>query len=174
MAHMPAKKTIAIIGMGKTGVSIASGLSGGNERVLLADKNFTTAQLIAEQLRQADRFYDVEAMDCTYTAAWEADIIILAVCANEMKAVANYIREVSTQKIIVSFTNAYKEDEENMKVTDDCPEELTQLFPYSKIINAFLDVKCKRIEYTLPSNEKEIAATASELFNAVDFDLIRN
>jgi len=172
--YMPAKRTIAIIGMGKTGVSIAFGLSGGNERVLLSDKNFNTAQLVVEQLQQADRFYDVEAIDCSYTAAWEADIIILTICTNELKGVADYIREVSTQKLIVSFTNTYEENAGNMKATDSCPEELAQLFPYSKIISAFLDVKCKKIEYTLSFTDKELAATANELFNAIDFDLIRN
>jgi len=171
---MSAQKTIAIIGMGKTGISIASGLSGGNEKVLLSDKNFDTAQSVAEQLQQADRFYDVEAMDCTYTAAWEADIIILTVCANEIKDVANYIREVSTQKVIIVFVDKDEEVMENMKAPGKCAEELTLLFPHSKIIKAFLNIKCKRIDYKFSGNDKEIAATAGELFNAIDFGLIRN
>jgi predicted dinucleotide-binding enzyme len=59
---------------------------------------------------------------------WEADIIILDIPYNEETEVAELIKEVSTQKIVVSFSenkNAFEND------------GLQNLLKYSKVVKAF-------------------------------------
>ncbi len=120
------RQTILIIGTGEAGSWIATNLSGGNYHVLLCDKEFNKAHTLAEELQAKHPFYDVEAMECSYNGAWEADVIIIATPCHEQKQVVSYIKDVVNQKIVVSLC-----DKDEITVT----EELQQLLPHTKIIN---------------------------------------
>ena len=144
--------------MGKT---IATALSKGNERVLLADKNFEVAEAVSANLLAANKLYDVEAISCSYNAAWEADIIILAIACSELKEVANYIKEVSTQKIIIAVSDSFKED------TTDASEALQQLLPNCKIARV-IKISNKGMECILKNKDQDAEGALHELFAIIN------
>jgi predicted dinucleotide-binding enzyme len=163
---MHTKKTVAIIGAGDMGKAIALALSKGNERVLLADKNFAEAEAFSAKLLAENAQYDIEAVDCSYNAAWEADVIILAVPCSEQSEVINYIKEVSTQKIVIAVSDTFNEDipgEDAATAT----EKLQQLLPDCKVARA-IKVSNKGIECFLKGNDKEAANTITELFKIIN------
>jgi predicted dinucleotide-binding enzyme len=158
---MHTKKTIAIIGMGEMGKTIAAALSKGNERVLLVDKNFEVAETVSADLLMANKRYDVEAVSCSHDAAWEADIIILAVACSELEVVANYIKDVSTQKIIIAVSDSFKED------TAAASETLLQLLPNCKIARV-IKINNKGMECILKNKDEDAAGTLHELFSIIN------
>jgi hypothetical protein len=66
---------------------------------------------------------ELDLIDCMKDGCWEADIIILDIPYDEETEVAALIKEVSTQKIVVSFS-----ENEN--------SELQNLLKYSKVVTA--------------------------------------
>ena len=82
---------------------------------------------------------DVDLLDCSHTASWEADIIILAVPYGAEKVIAKNIKEVANQKIVISIANPINETYDGL-VTDpgtSAGEELQKLLPHSKVVKAF-------------------------------------
>jgi len=123
---MHTKQTIIIIGAAsEQGRFIAKSLLRGNYRLLLNDKNEAKLSELLGEVDERNLHADVEAIDCSFEGCWEADIIICAVPQNEEKEVAERIREVANQKIVISF-NAIPEVKN---------EELQVLLPNSKVVN---------------------------------------
>lgn len=135
---MQQKQTIVIIGAtGSMGSAIAKSLAKGSNRLLLFSNHPEQSKALAEQISTADSV--AEAIDCSYNASWEADIIILAVPYGAEKELAEKIRQVSSQKIIISISNPVNEDFSGL-VTDpstSAAEELQKLLPHSKVVKAF-------------------------------------
>lgn len=123
---MHTQQTIVIIGGGKTGRGIASGLARGDDRVLLTDTDETETAAFVGDLQAAHPRFDVEALQCSFEACWEGDIIILALPFAAQKAVAERIKAVACRKIVVT--------------TDNCVEELQKLLPHSRIVQAFSSI----------------------------------
>lgn len=122
--HTP--QTIVIIGAGYAGMCIARGLAGGNDKVILCDESFGLAGRTTDELKRDYPAYDIEAMECFFNAAWEADIIILTLSCAAFAEVAEKIKEVANQKIVV--------------VTDLEPEQLQVFLPNSKLVQAFTEI----------------------------------
>lgn len=117
------KQTVAIIGAaGTIGSAIAKHIAGGNYRVLLVDKTHQKLSALSNEIRRYHPKADFEQKDCAYDCSWEADIIILAVACGQEKEMAYKIRDVVTQKIIVSLPN--------QKNT----QALQQALPHSRIV----------------------------------------
>ncbi len=130
------KQTIAIIGAGgNMGSTIAKSIADGNYRLLLFDKNTDKLNSLTEEIRQIHSDADIEAMNCAYDCGWEADIIILAVPYEAEKEIAEKIRDVATQKIVISIANP--KDGYLTNSDTGAAEELQRRLPHSKVIKAF-------------------------------------
>ena len=78
-------------------------------------------------------------MTCPTASSWEADIIIPAVWYQSQPEVADKIREVAMNKIVISIANPLNETFDGL-LTDpatSAAEELARLLPHSKIVKAF-------------------------------------
>lgn len=134
------KQTIAIIGAGGSmGSSIAKSIAGGNYRLLLFDSDSNHLGDLTQQIQEKHPEADIQFMSCPHETSWEADIIILAVPHSAEKELAENIKDVATQKIVISIANPVDEDFEKLTTSPDtsAAEELQQWLPHSKIIKAF-------------------------------------
>src|SRR5688572_3856492 len=127
---MQTKQTIAIIGAtGNMGSAIAKSLSKGNYRLLLLKDDKRDINGLVEEIKSINPNADVEPVDCSYNATWEADIIIAAVPYSADKDVADKIREVANQKIIISIANPLNATYDGLVTSPDtsAAEELQKL-----------------------------------------------
>ncbi len=137
---MNTTQTIAIIGAaGNMGSAIATSLAKGNYRLLLKGNKAEKLQTLVQGIKTKYPTADVEAMPCPKEAGWEADIIILAVPFAAEKEIAEKIKEVANQKIVISISNPLNESFDGL-VTGagtSAAEELQKLLPHSKVVKAF-------------------------------------
>lgn len=137
---MKTKQTIAIIGAtGNMGSAIAKSLSKGNYRLLLFANDQEKVLDLAGQIRSENTSADIEELACPVQASWEADIIIAAVPYQAEKEVADKIREMANQKIVISIANPLNDSFDGLVTAPDtsAAEELQKLLPNSKIVKAF-------------------------------------
>ena len=161
--HTP--QTIVIIGTGATGKGIAANLAGSRYRVLLCGHDFPETSSFVEELQAAHRYYDIEALSCSFEASWEADIIILAISAAHQPEVAARIRKVANQKVVIT-------------ISENGPA-LQQLLPYSKIVESFSGINAatfqlsatekREVACTVDSMDAEAVAPAAAVVTAVGF-----
>src|SRR6478672_10021319 len=103
---MKTKQTIAIIGAtGSMGSAISKSLSKGNYKLLLHANNLSKVETLTALINKENPSADVETASCSVNASWEADIIILAVPFGAEKEVAEKIKNLSNQKIVISIAN---------------------------------------------------------------------
>ncbi|MBD0289324.1 MAG: SDR family NAD(P)-dependent oxidoreductase, partial [Flavisolibacter sp.] len=136
---MQMKQTIAVIGAsGNMGSAISKSLAKGPYRLLLCAGNEDKLQALAQEIKGNNPAADVDTLDCTVNASWEADIIILAVPYQAEKEVAEKIREVANQKIVISIANPLNETYDGLVTAPDtsAAEELQKLLPNSKVVKA--------------------------------------
>jgi hypothetical protein len=180
---MQTKQTIAIIGAtGNMGSAIAKSLSNGNYRLLLKSGNQEKLSTLVEEIKSIHPSADVEATPCPKDASWEADIIILAVPFSAEKEVAERIREVATQKIVISIANPLNETYNGLVTAPDtsAAEELQKLLPHSKVIKAFNTtfaadfstpvINGKQVDAFIAGNDADALDVVSELVNAAGFN----
>jgi predicted dinucleotide-binding enzyme len=100
------KTTIALIGAaGTMGSALARNISKANYRLLLFDTNTSKLAEIIRTIKSTTPNADVEAMACPKESSWEADIIIPAVPYQSQSEVAEKIRAVALNKIVISIAN---------------------------------------------------------------------
>ncbi len=102
--HMPTQKTIAIIGAAtEEGAAAAENLAGGGYRLLLLSLSPSATDLhrLLARLKKAVGQADIEAMACTSEAAWEADMIVLAIADQELPALVPAISHFITGKPVI-------------------------------------------------------------------------
>src|SRR5664280_1901520 len=117
---MAAKKTIAIIAStNEKAAAIVNRLFPENYRLLLLSKYANQFIELLTEIASRHPNVELDLIDCMKDGCWEADIIILDIPYDEETEVAALIKEVSTQKIVVSFS-----ENEN--------SELQNLLKYSK------------------------------------------
>src|SRR4051812_18070994 len=133
---MKTKQTIAVIGAtGNMGSAISINLSSGNYRLLLCANDKGKVETLAKDIKSANVTADVEAVDCTVSASWEADVIILAVPYQAEKGIVEKIKEVANQKIVISIANPLNETYNGLVTAPgtSAAEELQKLLPNSKV-----------------------------------------
>ena len=181
---MKTKQTIAIIGAsGNMGSAISKSISGGNYRLLLlADKESGRVQNLISRIQEINPSADVEEINCSKEASWEADIIISAVPYAAEKEVAEKIKEVANQKIVISITNPLNKTFDVFVTSPytSAAEELQKLLPNSKIIKAFNTTfardfstgasEGKQIDSFIAGNDEEALKTVSELVSTAGFN----
>lgn len=96
---MSQKKKVAIIGLGNIGSAVAANLVKGNRPVIIADRTFEKAKSLAQQLGSLAKPAEIPA------AIQDADIIILAIYFDPIKAFLKQYAEDLESKIIVDPSN---------------------------------------------------------------------
>ncbi len=182
---MQANTTIVIIGAsGNMGSSIAKGLAKGAYRLLLCANDLSKVQTVVNEIKSNHAATDIEAIDCTKNASWEADIIILAVPYAAEKELAEKIKEVANQKIVISIANPLNEAYNGLVTPPDssAAEELQKLLPHSKVVKAFNTtfaadfaqpiIDGKQVDAFIAGNDESAVNTVSELVKTVGFNPI--
>jgi NADPH-dependent F420 reductase len=178
-----AKKTIAIIGAtGSMGSAIAKTLAKGNYRLLLFAHDSNKLQDLAGEIRKTEPGADIDCVSCPMDASWEADIIIPAVPYSAEKELAERIKDVATQKIVLSISNPLNAGFDGLMTSPgtSAAEELQRLLPDSKIVKAFNtvfanDFAAAKINGIQPDvliagNDEEALETATELVSVAGFN----
>ncbi|KIC91265.1 NADPH-dependent F420 reductase [Flavihumibacter sp. ZG627] len=179
---MKTKQTIAVIGAtGNMGSAISRSIATGNYRLLLIGGKPEEAKALAKQIRKENESADVEGIECSVEATWEADIIIAAVPYEAEKAVAEKIREKANQKIVVSISNPLNSTYDGLVTSPDisAAEELQKLLPNSKVVKAFNTtfaadfstpvIEGKQVDAFIAGNDEEALKTVSELVGTAGF-----
>lgn len=179
---MITKQTIAIIGAtGNMGSAISKSLAKGNYRLLLKGSKTEALEKLANEIRSKNPEADIEAMACPAEASWEADIILLATPYEAEKEVAEKIREVANQKIVISISNPLNQTYDELVTAPDTSagEELQKLLPNSKIVKAFNTtfaadfttpvIDDKQADAFLAGNDEEALQTVSEMVSTAGF-----
>lgn len=182
---MKTKQTIAIIGAtGNMGSAIAKSLSKGNYRLLLYANDQDKIPTLVEQIKIENVSADVEAFACSVQASWEADIIITAVPYEAEKEVAEKIREMANQKIVISIANPLNGSYNGLVTAPDtsAAEELQKLLPNSKVIKAFNTtfaadfsnpvIDGKTADAFIAGNDEDALQIVSELVQTAGFNPI--
>ena len=173
---MQTKQTIAIIGAtGNMGSAISKNLSKGNYRLLLRANDRQKLEELVNEIKTANSSADIEGINCPVDASWEADIIIAAVPYKAEKDVAEKIREVANQKIVISIANPLNETNDGL-VTEpgtSAAEELQKLLPNSKVVKAFNTtfaadfstpvIEGKKADAFIAGNDEEAVQTVAGL-----------
>jgi len=137
---MITKQTIAIIGAsGNMGGALCKSLAKGNYRILMISGKKDKLQELSQQILSESPGAELQAMDCSTEACWEADIIISAVPYEAEKALADKIRAVANQKIVISITNPLNPQMDDLVTSQNtsAAEALQELLPNAKVIKAF-------------------------------------
>lgn len=133
-----AKNTIAIIGATEqTGTAIAKNLARGDYRLLLFGHDNQQLTSLAEEIKTLNPKADLDCLSCLVDASWEADIIISAVPAGTEKEIAEKIREVATQKIVMIISDPAERSAGNHTSGCSAAEEIQKLLPDSKVVKTF-------------------------------------
>ncbi len=182
---MRTKQTIAVIGAtGNMGSAIAKSLSKGNYRLLLFTNNKSKLKNLEKEIASACPAADVESINCSYTATWEADVIIVAAPFAAEKEIADKIREVANQKIVVSIANPLNDSFDGLVTAPDtsAAEELQKLLPHSKVVKAFNTtfasdfaqpvIDGKQADAFIAGNDSDALETVKELVQTAGFNPI--
>jgi 8-hydroxy-5-deazaflavin:NADPH oxidoreductase len=175
-------QTITIIGAtGNMGSAISKSLSKGNYRLLLCSNDPDEARLLAQEVKMLNPSAQVEGLDCSHSASWEADIIIWAVPFNAEGEIASKIKEVANQKIVVSIANPINETFDGLVTPagSSAAEELQKLLPNSKVVKAFNTtfaadfttpvINGKQVDAFVAGNDSEAVDTVTELVKTAGF-----
>lgn len=121
------KKTIAIIGAttpeGEQVAAILSKEAG--YRLLLISPDTPQLAAVAARLKSSGQKIDMETMECTFDASWEADIIVLTIPREDIDKVVAAIAKVVTGKGVIYISPG------------DATEEvkaICELLPYSCVV----------------------------------------
>jgi len=154
------RKTIAIVGATENkGIEFAYKLSGDDYRLLLISNDSEKLSHLSESIGVEKPNAEVDTLECVKDGCWEADVVILAVACSEEKMVAQVIKEVATQKIVVIVS-----EERNL------PEELQHILPYSKLVKVSFSPYLN--EVIISGNNEEANEEVSEIFNQAGYHSI--
>lgn len=179
------KQTIAIIGAtGNMGSALSKALSKGNYRLLLKSEDAKELDKLVTDITSTQPDADIESMICSKEAGWEADIIILAVPYSAEKEIAERIREVANQKIVISIANPLNNSFDGLVTAPDtsAAEELQKLLPNAKVIKAFNttfagdfstpQIGGKQVDAFIAGNDNEALNTVEEIVRTAGFNPI--
>ena len=182
---MQTKQTIAVIGAsGNMGSAISKSLSKGNNRVLLFSNEKEKVESLTKEINNLNTTADVETMECPSDASWEADVIILAVPYQAEREIADEIKEVANQKIVISIANPINETYNGLVTSPDtsAAEELQKLLPNSKVVKAFNTtfaadfstpvINGSQVDAFIAGNDEEAVNTVTDLVRTAGFNPI--
>ena len=124
---------------------------------------------------------DLDCLGCAADASWEADVIIPAVPYQKQKEVAEKIKTVATQKVVVSIANPLNETYDGLLTpsTSSAAEELQDLLPSSKVVKAFNTtyaadfsqpiINGQRVDAFIAGNDNDAVKVVANLVLAAGF-----
>ena len=182
---MQTKQTIAIIGAtGNMGSAIARSIAKGPYRLLLKASKQDELDALVNDIQSKNPSAEVESAICPTEASWEADIIILAVPYEAEKNIAPQIRDVASQKIVISIANPLNQNYDGLVTAPgtSAAEELQKLLANSKIVKAFNTtfasdfsepvINGTQVDAFVAGNDEEALQTVSELVATAGFNPI--
>jgi NADPH-dependent F420 reductase len=182
---MQTKQTIAIIGAtGNMGSAIARSIAKGPYRLLLKASKQDELDALVNDIQSKNPSAEVESAICPTEASWEADIIILAVPYEAEKNIAPQIKDVASQKIVISIANPLNQNYDGLVTAPgtSAAEELQKLLPNSKIVKAFNTtfasdfsepvINGTQVDAFVAGNDEEALQTVSELVATSGFNPI--
>jgi len=185
LSIMQTKQTIAIIGAtGNMGSAIAKSIANGPYRLLLKANNQEKMDALVKDIQSKSPKAEVESVICPTEASWEADIIILAVPYEAEKDIAPQIKNVASQKIVISIANPLNQNYDGLVTAPgtSAAEELQKLLPNSKIVKAFNTtfaadfsapvINGAQVDAFVAGNDEEALQTVSELVATSGFNPI--
>ncbi len=154
---MRTRQTITVIGKEAKLVSpLVKGLADGNYRLLLCTKSpAESAGLLATLPAKTKK--ELELMDCSFDGCWEADIIITAIAPGEESGLAEKIRVVANQKLLISLTEGLSEAE-----LERSYESFSRHFPYSRLVQVFQP--SEGAGWRIRASKPEFLEMAAEVF----------
>lgn len=175
---MKTKQVIAVIGAsGEMGSTIAKTISNGNYRILLQSSDTDKVLSLVDEIKSNKPFADVEPIDNLLEACWEADVIIIAVPYEEEKEVAEIIRKVTNQKIVISISNPLNNIYAGLAATSNtsAAEEMQRLLPHAKVIKAFNTVFANDLNHPVINGQKLDSFIAGNHEDALEvvYDLVK-
>jgi 8-hydroxy-5-deazaflavin:NADPH oxidoreductase len=169
---MALKKTITIIGATDELAAALAGKLAGASRLLLVDKHLQKLELLTEHIKHHSGSADVEISACETDACWEADVIITALPATIDAALMEKIREVSTQKTVISIWHQQRAD-------TSTPEQWQEQLPHAHVVSACngLDAEAlvnqTAVTDFIASNDEDALDTVSELWSGAGLAPVR-
>lgn len=166
---------------GNMGSAISKSLSKGNYRLLLVSEDQEKLDLLKKDILLQTPGADIQEIVCSRDAGWEADIVITAVPYEAEKEVAEKIREVVNQKIVISISNPLNATYDGLLTQPgtSAGEEMQKLLPNSKVVKAFNTtfaadfstpvIEGKTVDAFIAGNDEEAVATVSELVEIAGF-----
>jgi 8-hydroxy-5-deazaflavin:NADPH oxidoreductase len=177
---MATKKTIAVIGVtGDMGCAFAKALANSNYRLLLMSRDKNKVGKLSANLKEKNPAADVEVVECEKEACWEADIVLMAVPYEAEREVAEKIREVTTQKVVIDVSNPLNEKHDRLITAPgtSAAEELQKALPNSKVVKAFNTnfstdfspaiKESKQIKTFIAGDDQDAVQTVSEMATAI-------
>ena len=182
---MQTKQTIAIIGAtGNMGSAIARSIAKGPYRLLLKGSRQEELDALVKDIQTKNPQAEIDSAVCPTEASWEADIIILAVPYEAEKNIAPQIKDVASQKIVISIANPLNQNYDGLVTAPgtSAAEELQKLLPNSKIVKAFNTtfasdfsepvINGTQVDAFVAGNDEEALQTVSELVATAGFNPI--
>jgi NADPH-dependent F420 reductase len=175
---MNTKQVVAVIGAsGNMGSAIAKSLSKGNYRILLHASKTGALQPMVNEIKSNRFSSDVEVVDDDIEACWEADVIVLAIPYAAEKRVAERIRSVVNQKVVISISNPLKDHYDGLLTQPgiSAAEELQMRLPYAKVVKAFNTVSASDFDQPVIQEQRLDCFIAGDDEDAlkVVYDLVK-
>lgn len=154
------KQTVAIIGSSSgIGRSVVNALCRDNYRLLLIEENREEAEKLSDEISSSVEGADIEFLECSHQASWEADVILILKNGIDLKDLSENINEVSTQKIIVTLL---KDDRANDL------EQVESYFQNSKVVG-LCPAKSNSKNVHLHSRHTKALDTVKNMISAAGF-----
>ena len=176
---MNTKQVVAVIGAsGNMGSALAKILSRGNYRILLGSSKKDSLQSLLDEIKTHHFSADVEIVDNEIELCWEADIIILAVPYAVEKQVAESIKNVVNQKVVISISNPINDTYDGLLTIPgfSAAEELQKQLPNAKVIKAFNTVFASNFNQPFVQQQKLDCFIAGDDEDAMElvYNLVKN
>jgi hypothetical protein len=156
---MMIKRTIAVIGEPGEWTALADKLAGAF-RLLFVSKQSQEFETLTDKILNEFASAEIEYLQCSHEACWEADIILLLNTKHVDKEFADKINDVATQKVIV-VVNSHTFPAEQ----DDTLRTWQRLLPYSKIaVISYQNGKSSMLKGT----DEEAIIIARELYGLME------
>jgi 8-hydroxy-5-deazaflavin:NADPH oxidoreductase len=172
---MNTKQVVAIIGSsGNVGSALARSLSKGNYRILLRSSKTQAVQSLLDEINNNYFPADAEIVNDDIELCWEADIIILAVPYAAEKQVADNIKSVVNQKVVISVSNPINETCDGLLTPPgtSAAEELQKQLPNAKVVKAFNTVPASDFHCFIAGDDGEATELVYDLVKAAGFNPI--
>jgi hypothetical protein len=158
---MTVKKTIALIGTGRSGESHVDKLVN-NYRLLTVMEDIRQNSALPHNKIQEEILSEVEIIDCAKEACWEADIIALFGPENIKRGLIQQIKEVATQKTVVAFNEIHG----TASAIANGYSTLRLLLPHSKVFWVVMDPSSRQ---ALIEGNEEDASIVENLSHLLEY-----